>query len=358
MTRKERLALSALYYPGTPAAAFFARVPRDFDLWRDPLPEKLRQTVCAKWDAALDSADALHEECRNCGMEYLLPGDAFYPPALFALDTPPLALYAQGNLSLLGRPGVTIVGTRHATPHGLAMAEHIAGLAVRAGYAVISGGAWGIDSAAHEGALSFEGGQGTTIAVVGGGIESALLSAHAGLYRRVRERGLLLSEFSPRTAALPFHFVRRNRILAALASHLFVVQAPMKSGTLITVEWARKLQRNISVCLWPPGLRAGEGCLYIQGEGVQYTADGSGFLGQVPYTPLAELFAEIEEYGAADEDAKMVMRALLAGGLTVAELIRASALAPERALAALVRMEVRGRVRSFKGRMYLASKTA
>jgi DNA processing protein len=361
MTREERLILSTLYYPGSSAAAFFARLPPDFDLWRDPLPEKIKDTVSAKWDTACRHAASLEEECRNHGMEYLLPGDPLYPPALFELEEPPLALYVQGDVSVLSRPGVTIVGTRRATPHGLAMAEHIACLAVRAGYTVISGGAAGIDSAAHEGALACaeEPPGGATIAVVGGGLASALDSTRAWLLRRIRVRGLIMSEFPPQTGALPFHFVRRNRILVALASHLFVVQSPVKSGTMITADWAQTLKRGISVCLWPPRLLEGVGGMYIRGEGVEYTADGSGFLGQnIHYTPLAGLFAEIEECCGADRAARRVLHALLAGGLTPAGLVRASALAPEEAFAALTRMEMRGRVRNYKGRLYFVPKTA
>jgi len=367
MTREERFTLSLLCYPGAPAASPFARLAPEYDLWGGGLPPALNELLRSKWGAASRRARLIDEECQEYGIGRILPGDTCYPQSLLELSEPPLALYYTGIASALSREGVAIVGTRSATSQGLAMAEHIASLAVRAGHMVISGGAQGIDSAAHGAALAHEGApgmgsvphEGRTIAVLGGGLVSVLGSARTDLLRRVRAGGLLLGEYPPCMPARSYHFLRRNRILAALARHVFVVQAPKKSGALNTAGWARRLGRGVSVCLWPPDLQEGAGCAYIRGEGVTYTADGSGFLGQdVCYHTLAELYARLGMEDAADGDTRTVLRVLLGGGLSLSELVRASALAPEKALAALTRLELRGRVRSSAGRLYPVLKTA
>jgi len=345
MTRRERLALSAILYPGSRYAKLLAGLPDDFDFASLSLPDTLRDILNEKWAGALDAALQIERECARSRVEYILPGDALYPQALFDLAEPPLVLYAQGQAALLRQRGVTIVGTRRATQQGLAMAEHIAGLAARDGYAVISGGAEGIDSAAHRGAL---GAGGKTIAVLGGGLA---LSPRSRLQERILAQGLLLSEFPPGVPARAFHFIRRNRILAALGCHLYVVQAPKKSGTMITVDWALSLRRGITFCLWPPAVREAEGCRIIRGGDVIHSADGTGFLNPgVGYRPLAELLEELREGANADE--RDILFALLGGGRRPSELVRLSALPPSRAFSAITRLELRGRVANMGGRIY------
>jgi DNA processing protein len=259
------------------------------------------------------------------------------------------------------------------------MAKHIASLALSAGYVVLSGGAEGIDSAVHEGALvcgenmamqsrrsaacmpmagreARPAVDGRTIAVLGGGLAAFaknLSFARGVLFKRIVADGLLISEYPPQTPARTFHFVRRNSILAALAAHVFVVQAPRRSGTLITAAWARALKKEVSVCLWPPDLAEGEGGAGLYGEDVCYTADGSGFLRQeIPYIPLADLFSRSEKNGSMNEDQKKVYFALLGGERGLADLVHACGLAPERALAALTRLEIDGWVENAGDRMY------
>ncbi|MDR2734397.1 MAG: DNA-protecting protein DprA [Spirochaetota bacterium] len=341
MTRRERLALGALLYPGSRYAALLAGLSDDFDLTRDTLPDALRRILNEKWESALSAARLIEEDCARSRVAYILPGDALYPSALFDLALPPLVLYAQGETAFLRQRGVTIVGTRRATWQGLAMAEHIARMAAREGYVVISGGAEGIDSAAHTGALAETG---KTIAVLGGG-----LAGSAPAHERILAQGLLLSEFPPGVPARAFHFIRRNRILAALGRHLFVVQAPKKSGTMITVDWALSLGRGITFCLWPPALKEAEGCRIFY-KGVFHTADGTGFLKQeVRYRQFGDILDELR--CTANMDERNILFALLSGGRRLPELVRASALPPERALSALTRLELQGRVASAGGRI-------
>jgi DNA processing protein len=306
----------------------------------------------------MDAARVIEDTCARLQVNYIFPGEPLYPASLFDLAEPPLVLYYRGDPALLGQPGVTIVGTRRATQQGLAMAEHIADLAVRAGYGVISGGAEGIDTAAHTGALAA---QGKTIAVLGGGLLGIMAPAREELFDRIlRAGGLLVSEYPPRVPAHPFYFVRRNRILAALACHIYVVQAPKNSGTMITLDWARTLGRGITCCLWPPELREAEGCRIFHDARILHTADGTGFLQQeVRYRTLPEILNEVyagstDSFSEPQVDERNILFALIGCGRRVPDLVRASALSPQRALSALTRLELQNRVRQAGGRVYAA----
>ena len=169
-------------------------------------------------------------------------GDPRYPAPLLAAADPPLLLYVHGHIELLQRPSIAIVGSRNPTAQGLenarAFAAHLSG----AGWVVVSGLALGIDGAAHEGAL--EGGAGT-IAVVGTGLDIAYPLRHRELTARIAARGLVVSEFAIGTPALPPHFPIRNRIIAGLARGTLVVEAALRSGSLITARLAADAGREV-----------------------------------------------------------------------------------------------------------------
>ena len=169
-------------------------------------------------------------------------GDPRYPAALLAAADPPLLLYVHGRIELLHKPSIAIVGSRNPTAQGLenarAFAAHLSG----AGWVVVSGLALGIDGAAHEGAL--EGGA-STIAVVGTGLDIAYPLRHRELTARIAARGLVVSEFAIGTPALPPHFPIRNRIIAGLARGTLVVEAALRSGSLITARLAADAGREV-----------------------------------------------------------------------------------------------------------------
>jgi len=174
---------------------------------------------------------------------HVLPiGDPDYPSALLETADPPLLLFAHGRLELLGRPAVALVGSRNASPQGEDNARAFAAHLSRAGYTVVSGLALGIDGAAHEGAL---GGQGSTIAVVGTGLDRIYPGRHRALAHRIAEEGLLLSEFILGTPPLGENFPQRNRIIAGLAAGTLVVEAAVHSGSLITARLAAEAGREV-----------------------------------------------------------------------------------------------------------------
>jgi DNA processing protein len=165
-----------------------------------------------------------------------------FPSLLLELSDPPPLLFLQGQTDLLYRPAVAIVGSRKATETGRRVAETVARTLAEAGVVVVSGMARGIDGAAHRGALS---GGGETLGVLGSGIGVIYPSCNRSLFRDVADGGLLVSEFLPGEGARAHHFPKRNRIIAALARAVVVVEAGERSGALITVDHALDLGREI-----------------------------------------------------------------------------------------------------------------
>lgn len=167
--------------------------------------------------------------------------DPRYPAALLDAADPPLLLFAQGDLRLLGAPSVAIVGSRHATVQGEENARAFAETLAQAGVTVVSGLARGIDAAAHEGALA----AGSTIAVLGTGMLHIYPKAHTALAQRIAQRGLLVSEFLLDTPPLRPNFPKRNRVVAALSRGTLVVEAAVQSGSLITARLAAEMGREV-----------------------------------------------------------------------------------------------------------------
>ena len=170
-------------------------------------------------------------------------GDADYPPLLLQTADPPLLLFVEGPVRTLATPAIAIVGSRHPTPQGEENARAFAASLSRQGLVVVSGLARGIDAAAHEGGLL---GKGGTIAVLGAGPDQPYPALNAGLAARiVASGGVLLSEYAPGTPPLKDNFPRRNRIIAGLSLGTLVVEAALRSGSLITARLASEAGREV-----------------------------------------------------------------------------------------------------------------
>ena len=183
------------------------------------------------------------------GTRVLLPGDPDWPFDE-SVPQPPGILFVEGSgFEALHRPGVAIVGTRAATPHGLADAQEIAHAAAAAGYTIVSGLAIGIDAAAHRGAIAA---RGTTIGVIATGIDVVYPRRHHELYAKVRDHGLIVGEYPFGVEPEPWRFPVRNRIIAALGVVVVVVEAKLRGGALSTVQCALDAGRDV---LAMPGSR-------------------------------------------------------------------------------------------------------
>ena len=168
-------------------------------------------------------------------VELLTGADEGYPAALKNISDPPALLYLQGHIS--SKPGIAVVGSRRATRDGRRMAYELGRDLAAAGFCVVSGLAQGIDSAAHEGALSVTG-TSNTMAVLGGGIDVVYPRKNLELYTKIAARGGLVSEYPPGSEPMAHHFPGRNRIISALSLGVVVVEAAERSGSLITADFA------------------------------------------------------------------------------------------------------------------------
>jgi DNA processing protein len=176
------------------------------------------------------------------GNTILTLADQDYPRGLLDMPDPPPLLYAKGRLELLRRPAIAIVGSRNATAQGIANAEAFARSLSAAGYTIVSGQALGIDTAAHRGAM---GGSGSTIAVIGTGADVVYPARNRDLAHAIAGDGLILSEFALGTPALAPNFPRRNRIISGLSRGVLVVEAALRSGSLITARLAAEQGRDV-----------------------------------------------------------------------------------------------------------------
>jgi len=205
------------------------------------LPEKSRALASQCRDGGW--AERESEKAVRLGVRLVFWGNDDYPEGLTDLPRPPAVLYARGNWPAPDRMDA-VVGTRRCSPYGSRIAREVASRMADSRVAVLSGGALGIDGAAHAGALEAGG---ETVAVLGTGVDLVYPVEHEGLFSRILEQGTLLSEFPLSTPARAWRFPRRNRLIAALADRLVIVEAPVKSGAIVTARIAMEIGREIWV---------------------------------------------------------------------------------------------------------------
>ncbi|MDX2270586.1 MAG: DNA-processing protein DprA [Cyanobacteriota bacterium] len=193
------------------------------------------------------------------GIPFLTPADADYPDLLWELPDPPPIIYVWGETPRW-QPSVAIVGTRSPTPYGRRWTEKIASVLGEAGFVVVSGLAAGIDGIAHQACLQAGG---TTLAVVGTGVDVVYPAQHRQLYQQIQKQGAILSEFPPGTQPAKENFPRRNRIIAGLCQTTLVMEAPAKSGALITAYLANDYGRDVMVLPGNIDVPEARGCLNL-----------------------------------------------------------------------------------------------
>ena len=233
----------------------------------------------------------------------MLLSDEDFPLMLTEGITPPPVLFLRGNTALLQRPAVAVVGSRHATPQALRIARDFGEAISEQEIAVVSGMAAGIDAAAHQGALA---GAGGTIAVWGTGIDRIYPPANKNLAYQIAERGLIVSEFPLDTRPLAGNFPRRNRIIAALAQAVLVVEAAPESGSLITAKLAAEMGREVMAVPGSIDNPHSKGCHKLIKEGAKLVECLDDILQECPQllqkAPLSSysIYKERNESSAAD----------------------------------------------------------
>jgi DNA processing protein len=225
------------------------------------------QTIAS--GCSFEDAVRQQEIMRDKGVACIPLTDPRYPARLREIFDPPVLLFARGRVELLGSLMLGVVGTRRPTPYGLAVAERLAGDLARAGLAIASGMARGIDTAAHNGALSAEG---DTVAVLGCGVDVVYPSENRRLAGIIAEKGLIISEFPMGAPAYPQNFPIRNRIISGMSAGVLVVEGAQYSGSSITARLALEQGREVfavpgsivSKMSWGPNLLIKQGAKLVQ----------------------------------------------------------------------------------------------
>ena len=209
------------------------------------------------------NADESLAAIAQSGGVFISPEDLGWPMRVNQLTIPPLGLIVKGDISILNNPSLAIVGTRNPTPYGVRLAGDFAAGFVDRQWDIISGGAYGIDTAAHRGALVAEG---RTIAVIASGIDVQYPAGNARLFDEICESGAIVSEVMPGVTAMPHRFLIRNRLIAALSLSTLVVEAAFRSGSLRTARDAAELLRPVMAIPGPISSPSSEGCHRLIGE--------------------------------------------------------------------------------------------
>jgi DNA processing protein len=241
--------------------------------------------IAARIVAAKDEIDAELELrlAAEHGIDVLTEADADYPRPLRQIHDPPGVLFRRGQPQPQDELAVAIVGTRHATRYGIAQAERLAGSLARTGFTVVSGLARGIDAAAHRGALAAGG---RTIAVLASGLLEVYPPEHARLAEEVADSGYLLSEAPPRMIPLSGAFPQRNRIISGLCVGTIVVEAPDRSGALITARHSYEQGREVFAVPGPVDSRMSRGCHALIKDGAKLVESIDDVLAELG--PLAD----------------------------------------------------------------------
>jgi len=234
---------------------------------------------------APDHLLAQHEEENE---SFWTPADADYPPLLFAINDPPPLLYYRGNVRLTdpNRMTVGIVGTRHPSAYGKRWTQRLSNRLTAEGALIVSGLALGIDTEAHTSCLLQKG---TTVAVLGTGVDVVYPKRNQHLYEQIVETGLVVSEYPDKTGPNKAHFPQRNRIIAGLSRATLVTEAPTRSGALITARLANDYCREVYALPASLDNEQGGGCLRLIDQGAQIILSDRTLLDALEVLPAVDV---------------------------------------------------------------------
>ena len=297
------------------------------------------------------------QRAAKIGAQLVAMGDPAYPALLRRIDDAPPLIYIRGDISLIERHGVAIVGSRNGSTAGRRMARDIAIGLGEAGFVVVSGLARGIDGAAHEAAIDAG-----TIAVLAGGIDHIYPPEHAGLHAAIGTSGLLVSERSPGAPPRAEDFPRRNRIVSGISLGVVVIEAAKRSGSLITARLAGEQGREVFAVPGHPLDPRAKGTLRLLADGATMCTSAQDVIdaleptleGSDPATTMREFSQEPSEdqawddgsgsFEAHDDVVERVLQALSVTPVSIDEIVRDTALSVATVRAALLMHDLAGRI--------------
>lgn len=274
--------------------------------------------------------------------------DTDYPQALLQIPDPPPLLYVKGRRELLNRPALAVVGSRNATPQGLANAESFSRSLSDSGLCIVSGMALGIDAAAHRGGLD---GASGSVAVVGTGLDIVYPSRNHALAHELAQHGTLVSELPLGTAAMAHNFPRRNRIICGLSAGCLVVEAAIRSGSLITARLAVEQGREVFAIPGSIHSPLSKGCHALIKQGAKLVESARDILDELKW-PSPQPPAASSANCAAENGTDPLLLALGFDAVGVDALAARSGLTSDTVCAMLLQLELEGRVASLPGGLY------
>jgi DNA processing protein len=289
----------------------------------------------------------------DAGHHVVTLADENYPKSLLEISDPPAVLYGIGDISLLQRPLLAIVGSRNATAQGERNAETFAKALSDNGLTIVSGLALGIDAAAHRGGLA---GSGSTIAVLGTGVDVVYPRRNAGLAAQIGEKGLVLSEFPLGTAPAAYNFPRRNRLISGLARGCLVVEAAAASGSLITARSAADQGREVFAIPGSIHSPLSKGCHALIKAGAKLVESAEDVLAELSGFRQSGYASTTARFAPGEEGQRAGDTGLLAhmghDPVDVDSLCTRAGLSAEQVSSELLRLELDGRVASLPGGLY------
>jgi DNA processing protein len=332
---------------GTPAAVFEAS-PDELREVKGVGPKLMGRIVAARREIDPVREIAL---CRAHGIAILTEADEVYPRSLREIHDPPSVLFVQGEIRPSDAVAVAIVGTRHATRYGLQQAEKLAGGLARAGVTVVSGLARGIDAAAHRGALAAGG---RTIAVLGSGLLRLFPPEHKELSDEVAASGAVVSELPPEFEPMGGNFPQRNRIISGLSLGVIIVEAPERSGALITARLATEQGRDVFAVPGRVDSRPSRGCHRLLRDGATLVESADDVLEQLGFLvePAPQEDGTAVHHPAElmlNEVERQVLDAIQSEPTSIDALVSQTALGVPQVLATLSVLEMRRLVRRPSG---------
>jgi len=269
--------------------------------------------------------------------------DSDYPQALLNIPDPPLLLYVKGRLDLLNHSSLAVVGSRNATTQGARNAEAFSQALSEADLCVVSGMAHGIDTAAHFGGLR---GKGSSIAVVGTGLDKVYPAANRDLAHQLAQNGTLISEFPLGMPPLAHNFPRRNRIISGLSLGCLVVEASLQSGSLITARMALEQDREVFAIPGSIHTPQSKGCHALIKQGAKLVENPHDILDEL------EWYTSVKKVEADNQDVHPIFAHLGFDPLDIDSLSLRSGLTIEALSAILLQLELNGQVTTLAGGMY------